>query len=448
MNTVIRTSAILAALLLTTLPLRAEKGKETDEQRDRVIAVPVKKEIAKSGWNVGLMPAFNYNIDLGFSGGVLAQVFHYGDGSDYPNYRHKFMVNAMLYTKGAKQLTMSYDSKYLIPGYRVTADLSYMDNPLCGFYGFNGAVSPYYAGLDLQKGADKKDGIAFYANYQRQLRASLDLQGRVADHLTWIGGAAYSWQSYTPVSLPVYAGSGTLFEQYVEEGLIPSEDTHGHRAELKAGLLYDTRDFEPQPARGIYASVTAIGGASFSDAPAKGSLVLSADFRHYISIFPERLTFAYQLAYSGLVAGLLPFYALPAFAMRGTYGSRIKGNGVAWASADLRLQLASFQAFKQNFLLGLVGFADAGAVVQTHRLADQAALGLRTVEKTLDGELRGPYASIYDPAIATRERLHTSVGGGFWFSMNRNFITAVEFGHPLNVQDGTLGIYINLGFSF
>ena len=32
--------------------------------------------------------------------------------------------------------------------------------------------------------------------------------------------------------------------------------------------------------------------------------------------------------------------------------------------------------------------------------------------------------------------------------MNRNFITAVEFGKPLNPQDGSFGVYINLGFSF
>ena len=70
------------------------------------------------------------------------------------------------------------------------------------------------------------------------------------------------------------------------------------------------------------------------------------------------------------------------------------------------------------------------------------------MEKTLDGVAHGPYRSVYDPAIAVRERLHTSVGGGFFFSMNHNFITAVEFGHPLNPQDGTMGVYVNLGFSF
>lgn len=405
------------------------------------------QEIVKTGWNVGLLPAFYYNNDLGFSFGLLGQLFDYGDGTIYPTYRHKFTVNGMLYTKGAKQVSLDYDSKYLIPGKRVTASLVYMDNPLCGFYGFNGATSPYHADLDTKKSADGSEGIAFYANHQQQLSASVDLQGRVADGLTWIGGVRYAWQRYSDTSFRVYDGTESLFHQYVEHGLIPEADTHGHRAELKGGLVYDTRDLEANPTRGLYATVTATGGMSISDGT-RGSLVLAADFRHYVPIFPSLLTLAYQLSYKGLVAGSLPFYSLPAFALRGSFGSRIVGNGVAWASADLRLCVARFQALKQNFELGLVGFADAGAVIRPYQFAEQSALGAVQAGKTLDGVTCGPYASIYDPAIATGERLHSSVGGGFWFSMNKNFITAVEVGKPLNPQDGSMGIYINLGFSF
>lgn len=405
------------------------------------------KQIVKSGWSLGLLPAFQYNNDLGFMGGALSQVYDYGDGTVYPNYRHKFMANVNIYSRGAKQAVLNYDSKYLIPGRRVTAELSFMDNPLCGFYGFNGAVSPYHADLDLRKSADGSEGIAFYATHQKRFSANVDLQGQLADGLTWIGGLSYSWQQYNDVNFRVYDGKESLYHQYLENGLIPESDTYGHRAELKGGLVYDTRDFETNPERGIYATLTAAGGASFSG-KARASLILSADIRQYIPLWPGRITFAWQLAYRGLMAGSLPFYALPTFAMRGSFGSRIAGNGVAWASADLRLRLASFQAFRQNFELGLVGFADAGAVVQPHRLSEQTALGSCSVTKTLDGEPRGPYASIYDPQIATRERLHTSVGGGFWFAVNRNFLTAVEIGRPLNPQDGTLGIYMNMGFSF
>ena len=424
---------LFAALLMAASPISAK--------------TPASKDIVKTGWNLGLMPAFYYNNDLGFSVGALGQVFDYGDGTVYPNYRHKVMANVNIYSRGAKQIILNYDSRYLIPGKRVTADLSYMDNPLCGFYGFNGAVSPYHADLDMKKSADATEGIAFYSNHQRQLKASVDLQGRVADGLIWIGGVSYSWQRYSHTAFRVYDGTESLFHQYVQNGLIPEADTHGHRGELKGGLVYDTRDFEPNPERGLYATVTATGGMSVSDGT-RSSLVFNADFRHYVPVFPSRLTLAYQLSCKSLVAGSLPFYALPAFSMRGSFGTRIVGNGVAWASADLRLCIARFQAFKQNFELGLVGFADAGAVIRPYKLAEQSALGNAQISKTLDGVVSGPYSSIFDPGIATRERLHSSAGGGFWFSMNKNFVVAMELGRPFNPQDGTMGIYINMGFSF
>ena len=436
-------------LILVMLPALAFAGNEKKSSPDGGV-IPVKVpngEIVKTGWNVGLLPAFNYNNDLGFQIGALGQVYHYGDGSDYPNYRHKFTALASVYSRGAKQFSLDYDSKHLLPGKRVTAHLEYMDNPLCGFYGFNGAVSPYHADLDRAKSADGSDGIAFYANWQKLFSAGLDLQGSLADNLTWLGGAKYSFQTYSDISASVYDGAQTMFHQYVESGLISEAETRGHRLEAKGGVVYDTRDFEANPAMGIFATATLTGGASFSSMR-QASLLLSLDLRHYIPVIPSRLTLAYQLKYSGLLAGALPFYALPAFAMRGSFGSRIVGAGVAGGSVDLRLRVASFQALKQNFELGLVGFADAGAVVQPYRLEEQSLLGGCTVSKTLDGIPYGPYSSLYDPAIAVRERLHASTGAGFFFSMNRNFITAVEFGRPLNPQDGTLGVYVNLGFSF
>ena len=444
----IRTIILAAVLLFAGFSAPAEEEKKVrSEDRNDPVAVPLTRETTKSGWSLGVMPAFSYNNDMGFLSGALAQAYDYGDGTVYPNYRHKFMANLNIYSRGAKQVSFDYDSKFLIPGKRVTASLSYMDNPLYGFYGFNGAVSPYHADLDLRKSADGTEGIAFYANHQRHLSAKLDLQGRLADHLTWIGGGAYSWQRFSDTAFRFYDGTESLFHQYVATGLIPATDTRGHRMELKGGVIYDTRDFETNPEQGVFATVTASGGMSVSEG-VRTSLVFSADFRHCVPIFPSRLTLAYQLAYKGLVAGSLPFYALPAFAMRGSFGNRILGNGVAWASADLRLCAARFRAVRQDFELGLVAFADAGAVVQPYKLAEQSVLGAASIVKTLDGDGIGPYTSIYDSGIATKERLHSSVGGGFWFSMNKNFLVAVELGRPYNPQDGTMGIYINMGFSF
>ena len=83
-----------------------------------------------------------------------------------------------------------------------------------------------------------------------------------------------------------------------------------------------------------------------------------------------------------------------------------------------------------------------------YRLVEQMQLGNCVMSKTLDGTASGTYRTVFDADIAVRERLHASAGGGFFFSMNHNFITVVELGRPLNPQDGTMGVYVNLGFSF
>lgn len=409
-----------------------------------------KDDIVKTGINFGILPVLYYNTDLGFEAGVMGQIFQYGDGSIYPNYFHKLTVVAGIYTKGAKQFDVSYDSKYLIPRKRITANLQYFDSPLNGFFGFNGAISPYYSELNLKRSESTDDGIAFYSNHQKLFNSSVDIQGRIIENMTWITGAALAYHDYSPVNFrKYYNGEESLYFQYLQNGLISSQDTHGFRAEAKAGVIYDTRDFEPNPFRGLFASVTILPGASFSDGKAKGSLMLSVSFNQYLCIIPSRLIFAYQLSYQGLIAGSLPFYSLPAFAMRGSFGRRIVGNGIAKACTDIRLTAARFHIFNQNVELGLVGFAEAGGVVQPHRVSDQRGLEHVTFSKTIDGKKYGPYKTIYDPSVGSvRERLHSCAGGGFFFAINKNFLVSMQLSHPMNIQDGGNGIYINLGFSF
>jgi hypothetical protein len=294
-----------AILLAPVLALADNNRKDKTPENEPIPVKLSKKEIVKTGWNIGLLPAFRYDNDLGFQFGALSQLYHYGDGKDYPNYRHKVMALGSVYSRGAKQFSLDYDSKRLLWNLRVTAHLEYMDNPLHGFYGFNGAVAPYFADLDRRKSADGTDGIAFYSNSQRLCTVGLDLQGQIADHLTWIGGVKYAYQTYSDVSVGVYDGTQSLFHQYVENGLILEAETWGHRAELKGGLVYDTRDFEANPARGLYATVTLAGGASFSSGQSL-SMVAAFDVRQYLPIVPSRLTLAWQVKGGGLVAGTLP----------------------------------------------------------------------------------------------------------------------------------------------
>ena len=49
-----------------------------------------KKQVTKDGWNFGALPTITFDTDLGFQYGALVDLYHYGDGSRYPKYDHKF----------------------------------------------------------------------------------------------------------------------------------------------------------------------------------------------------------------------------------------------------------------------------------------------------------------------------------------------------------------------
>ncbi|MBQ0136427.1 MAG: hypothetical protein KBS40_00265, partial [Bacteroidales bacterium] len=40
----------------------------------------------KTGWNFGILPSIAYDADYGFQGGILTNVYYYGDGKQYPEY--------------------------------------------------------------------------------------------------------------------------------------------------------------------------------------------------------------------------------------------------------------------------------------------------------------------------------------------------------------------------
>ncbi|MBQ5486521.1 MAG: hypothetical protein IIT69_03635, partial [Bacteroidales bacterium] len=107
------------------------------------------QEVAKTGLNFGPLPAVGYSSDLGWHYGALTDIYWYGDGSTYPEYMWKANVEVSRYSKGNTVLHSFFDSKYLIPGLRVSAAVSYFGNNTYSFYGFNGASSKYVPEIDM-----------------------------------------------------------------------------------------------------------------------------------------------------------------------------------------------------------------------------------------------------------------------------------------------------------
>ena len=393
----------------------------------------------KKGWNFGPLPAVGYNSDLGFQYGALCDVYYYGDGSAFPEYLHKFNVEASWYTKGSGIFHLFYDSKYLIPGIRVTFATTYMPNKMMSFYGFDGFSSPYSASIAAEN-------PSYYAIDRKLLRIIADFQGRI-DRFGWVAGVAFRDYRIDRVRLPKYADSESLYLHYLQHGVIAENQAHGGSViELKLGAVFDTRDNEPAPNRGLCAEAILYGSPDIINRSGNSYLKLSLHFRHYLPIVYDRLTFAYHVAFQGTLAGDPPFYTLQEITtlylrqvnseglgsintVRGMLYNRAVGKGYVWANFELRYRLFDFRLFGQNWYLAANPFADAGIIAQPYNLTQLEAAG-----STLFSGRKGG--------------IHASAGIGLKAVMNRNFIISAEWGTPFDRNDGTDALNIGLNYIF
>ena len=448
----------LAAIMFVSFSASAEPKKDKAEKKSEVTTADGKKQTVKKGWNFAPFPSIGYNSDTGFQIGALCEIFDYGDGSTYPAYKHKFNVDLSWTTKNQVKLHFFYDSKYLIPKVRLTFAATYLNSQMYPFMGFNGNASPYY---DFLASGKKQDfGVAMYNVKRDMMRVMADFQGDILPKFRWAAGISYWWYDVQDVTLKKYKfgetaknyletqdiNSSSLWRLYQKAGLINSNEAHGgHHLELKAGLVFDSREHEADPIRGIWAEVYAYGSPDILNGRGKNGyhyLKLAAHFRHYVPIWKDKITFAYHLAYQGKLAGNAPYYTLQNIntlylrqivsdglgsinTVRGVPYNSVIGDGYAWANIEMRFKIVSFRFIKQNFYLATNPFFDMGACVQPYRLKEMKSvlsnLELLQAEKNL----------VY---TGGREKLHMSAGVGFKIVMNRNFILSAEFAIPLNTE--------------
>ena len=400
------------------------------------------EEIVKDGWNFGPLPCIGYNSDLGFQYGICADIFNYK--GVFPDYRQRFYVEASRYTKGQTLLHAQMDSKYLIPGIRTTFSASYQYDPMFLFYGLNG-LEDYNKELDCNK-----DSRTARYNYKRSMvRVMADFQKPVADNLELIAGLSYWYYKLGDLENDDYDSSSSLFSQMKAANVFSeTEATGGHRLEIKAGVHYDTRENESDPSRGINAEIYLNGSPDFFKDGYK-YLRLVAHFRHYLTLIPDRLVFAYHLAYQGTIAGNAPFYTQQNIctyylrqtntdglgginSVRGILSQRLVGSDYAWTNIELRLRLFSFNFLNQSWYVATNPFFDAGMVTSLYKADELSAFYGRSVEDLRKDAVKP----------------HCSAGLGLKLAMNRNFIISVEDGIPFNKTDGESTLYIALNYIF
>jgi outer membrane protein assembly factor BamA len=414
----------------------------------------------KKGWSVGAVPAIAFDSDIGLKLGAVVNFFDYGDGKIYPKYRHSLFFEYSLTTKGSGIAQFIYDSKFLIPGIRLTTEASYLTERALDFYGFNG----YEALYDKKFEDDSPDNPdyrsrQYYREERKLLRLRTDFQGRFYnDKIRWLTGISYYDIKTDSIDvnrlnkgksddekLPI---DGGLYGDYARWGIIPSNQFSGGQTTLlKGGLVYDTRDNEPNPMHGMWSEIIFLWAPDFLASGDFGYSKICLTHRQYFTLVPDRLSFVYRIAYQAKLWGKMPYYMLPfiynggnsldrdglggAKTVRGILRDRIVGEDYLYGTLEFRWKFIRTVFLKQNIYTALNVFSDFGMVTGKYKF-DKTNVPAKSQYMFPD----------------EKEKLHMSYGAGLHLALNQNFVVAINYGIAADKKDGSKGLYIGLNWLF
>lgn len=459
---------------------KKEKTQEVDSLGNKI----------KTGWNFGILPSVAYDADYGFQGGILTNVYFYGDGSQYPEYIHSIYFEGAYTTKHHGIFRLNYDSKYLIPNHRLTLDATYLPDAMCDFYGFNGFQSVYnYDWSFWKKDVSKMPNPEAYQSrvfykYKRDLiRIAGDIEGTIYRDFKWNAGLGLLGYVINDCDIDMINGNNEfdpekkryeqkaldasvvgLYEKYKTWGLIGQDEQHGGwHPYARAGFTYDTRDKRQGPNRGIYADAfftyTAAFNAAYGQQAAAGynHLQFNFTFRHYVPCYVDakgqhRITFAYRIGTQNLIAGKSPFYMDNYLntlfiqrvyyeglgggnSVRGMMANRLAAKGFAFANVEFRFRLVNFDIGRQHFFVGLNPFFDLGVVTQPYQLDELVQTHLNDAGTTLREQVEktgDKYENYFTTNPKDVYRPHMTAGVGLKIGMNENFVLSADWGMPVN----------------
>jgi outer membrane protein assembly factor BamA len=242
----------------------------------------------------------------------------------------------------------------------------------------------------------------------------------------------------------------TLFELYTRWEVLPQEELDGGKNNVvKLGIIYDTRDNQASPRKGIWTEALLFTTPSFLGNRENQYTRIAAIHRQYIPVTPA-ITFAYRVGAQGTLAGNTPYYMLPylmnsfspstlneglggAKSLRGVLRNRIVADALGYTNLEMRWRFYTFDLFQNQFALTLSSFYDAGLPLK------EVNLNLTNIPEEVD---QSDYFS------NNKHDLHQSMGIGLHAAMNENFVLAIDYGHALDKRDGNSGLYIGMNFLF
>ncbi len=369
----------------------------------------------QTGWEITGVPALNYDSDEGFGYGLVLSLYNYGRGGYSP---YKFTLRPVIFltTEGRRDLTLFFDGPSVLPfGWR-----------LDGFVGVEKQIAtPYYGlGNDAPFQEENAEGADpyFYRFGRERAVVRGNLQRRLGSSPVWVLlGVQLADFEIDPT--PKDEGATLLLQELDPEGSAPG----GQLNSLRGGVIFDSRDRESGPERGVWTSLLLERVDEALGSDASFTRWTFAD-RRYFPLRPG-LVFAHRVVLQN-VTGSAPFFALSyvqssfgeqealggSGSVRGVLRNRFAGEGIFFWNAEFRWRFREIQLFGKEGHLAAVGFLDSGRVWK-------------------DGlEVSGLLSD-----------LHHGGGMGMRLGLGPNFVVALDM--AIGAEAG-LQTYIGLGYLF
>ncbi|NOY26848.1 MAG: BamA/TamA family outer membrane protein [Oligoflexia bacterium] len=354
---------LLAWTLATNLALADEAEKKEPWQR--------------TGWGFGGVPALNYNSDEGFGYGLVGTVYRY-DGATAP-YKTAITMQVFMTTKQV------HSHKVVVDAVDV-ADLPlriyswnqlevYKTYNFCG-YGSHADCDPTNAESQADAlgltGDDRDDFVRRFYRY-RFIRPNAYLYGRwklkdLPHKVELMGG----WRG--AYHIPGDFSESGPYADSLYASIYPNGE-QGFISVLQAGVMLDSRNFEPAPTRGYWAEASIRGGGAWigSKWPYFG---YNLTLRDYLPLLWEgRLSLANRLVNDGIVGNDVATQELSviggakhylafggAEAGRGIRQARFIGRFKLIEQPELRWRFVTFPVARVPIGLSLNVFTDIGFV--------------------------------------------------------------------------------------
>lgn len=404
----------------------------------------------EGGYFTGL-PLANYDSNTGFGAGARLYHFYNGKRTDplfaYTPYEYRTFATVFFTTRGLQFHWLDFDAPALFgTPWRLRSQTIYQRNTSNFYFGideraqnlrFSGDPSRTYSSFATYQDAlerTRPDGTTYQLYDQILLERPFSV---LAVERSLLGGILRSQFGMTISHANIHDYTGSRADNgAIQASTRFAEDcaakvivgcNGGWDNTVRAALAFDTRDFEPDPNRGIYADLAADFGTQALGSEFLYSRVMLA-VRGYYSPIPKLadVVLAARGVYEVQSQGA-PFFSMDTFiftedprigmgglrTLRGYKQDRFVGHVMALTNYEIRYTFAETMLLKQRFAFGVVPFLDMGRVFDAVR---------RT---TLKGWKR-------------------TQGGGARITWNQATVIMVDYGF----SDEDSGLYVNFGHIF